>query len=178
VGQNAEVVGRSIYSDTLVIQLPSNPSITCWLWTQNARVAGNTSGLPFVNVPSTPTPWPTPVAAFTVVYNSTITCNGIYELKFEIENTGSVTWESDKIKATNLGTNEVVTESRNDFPNVVNGCTEPSDDQNLESGEVGYTMSGNFSTNPVGHNFSAVIHVCSEDNMNGTCMQTTITFTP
>ena len=79
VGESAEVVGRSTYTDTMVIRLPSRPSITCWLWAQHATVAGNTAGLPLINVPPTPTLAPTAQGSFNVIYSSTITCSGKFE---------------------------------------------------------------------------------------------------
>jgi hypothetical protein len=60
VGQNAEVIGRSAASDYWVIRLPSTPSITCWIWGQYATVIGNTSGIPIIEPPPTPTPSRTP----------------------------------------------------------------------------------------------------------------------
>ena len=173
-GQSAQVVGRSIYSDTLVIKLSANSNVTCWLWTQNATVSGDISGLPYINVPSTPTA----VASFNVEYSSTITCSGKHVLKFKITNTGGITWESNRIKATDQVTNEEHSTSRDNFPNEISGCSLSSDAQNLEAGEVGYTMSGGFSGNPSGHSFKATITVCSEDGMDGTCSAETITFTP
>jgi hypothetical protein len=56
VGETAEVVGRSHNSDNWIIKLPSNPAITCWLWAFYATVTGNTSALPVVPWPPTPTP--------------------------------------------------------------------------------------------------------------------------
>ncbi len=56
VGETAEVVGRSHNSDNWIIKLPSNPAIACWLWAFYATVTGDTSALPVVPWPPTPTP--------------------------------------------------------------------------------------------------------------------------
>ncbi|MEW6093511.1 MAG: hypothetical protein AB1531_06050 [Chloroflexota bacterium] len=56
VGETAEVVGRSHNSDNWIIKLPSNPAITCWLWAYYATLTGDTSALPVVPWPPTPTP--------------------------------------------------------------------------------------------------------------------------
>jgi hypothetical protein len=178
VGEKAEVVGRSKLTDTMIIRLPSHPNITCWLWAKYATVAGNTSGLPLINVPPTPTPPPAPEGSFTVAYSATITCNGAYQLKFLITNTGSLTWESNRIKATDKVTNEENIKSRDTFPDVNDGCSLASNAQNLEKGEVATTTSGGFTADPSGHSFKTTITLCSEDGMNGTCQDKTVTFTP
>jgi hypothetical protein len=182
VGQNAVVVGRNASSDTWVIKLPSNPAITCWLWGQNATVVGNTAGLPVITPPPTPTPAVTltPAASFNVVYSSIEDCGGAsYGIKFKITNNGSVTWESNRVIATDQATAVTVAIDRNTFPLVNDiGCAPVSADLNLEAGEVGFTSTNTFGTNPAGHPFTATIRVCSLDGMAGTCLEKTITFTP
>ncbi|HEX7541199.1 MAG TPA: hypothetical protein VF352_03635 [Anaerolineales bacterium] len=183
VGQNAEVVGRNASSDTWVIKLPSNPAINCWLWGQYATVVGNTAGLPVITPPPTPTPavTNTPAASFMVVYSSIENCGiGAYAIKFKITNNGPVTWESNRVIATDQVSGETNTVDRNDFPNLNNAdCALLSADLNLEAREVGYTSSISFVVAPpAGHNFTATIRVCSLNGMAGTCLEKTITFTP
>lgn len=180
VGESAEVVGRSLLTDTMIIRLPSRPSITCWLWAANASVAGNIDSLPIIPIPATPTPKATlpPGASFNVVYFSTIQCNGKYALKFKIINTGNVTWESNSIFAFNQDTNENHAVSYDTFPDVLDGCSLASNDQNLEASEMGFSTSGEFSTNPYAHDFTAAIRVCSKDGLSGTCLDQALKFTP
>jgi hypothetical protein len=180
VGETAQVVGRSIYSDTWIVQLPSNPAITCWLWAGNATVVGDTSKLPVIPLPSTPTPLlsPTPLASFDVLYSSTVYCSGVYQLNFKITNTGGLTWESNRIIAEDLVTYEAHHTDANRFPNVISDCSLANNDQNLEAGEIGNTTSAGFSTKPGGHPFSATLLLCSQDGMAGTCIEKTITFKP
>jgi hypothetical protein len=175
-GQTAEVVGRSAASDNWIIKLPSNPTITCWLWGFYAIVVGNTSGLPVI----IPPPTPTPVASFNVAYSSTEACPFVfYAIKFLITNNGSVTWESNRVSATDLVTTEYRDIWWDDFRNYNDiGCALISADTNLEPGEVGYTSSLAFSANPAGHNITATIRVCSLDGMAGTCLDKTVSFTP
>ncbi len=176
VGQTAQVVGRSVYNDYWIIKLPSSPAITCWLWGQYAAVVGNTAGLPAINPP----PTPTPAVSFNVVYSSVEDCGGgVYGIKFQITNDGIVTWESNRVIATDQATSETHTINRNNFPNYNDaGCALVSADLNLEAGEVGHTSTANFSANPAGHSMTATIRVCSLDGMAGTCLEKTITFTP
>lgn len=55
VGQTAQVVGKYTPANYWIINNPSG-SGTCWLWGQYATVSGNTSGLPEMVPPPTPTP--------------------------------------------------------------------------------------------------------------------------
>ncbi|MBI4730967.1 MAG: hypothetical protein HY781_02370 [Chloroflexi bacterium] len=170
VGQSAEVVGRSHNSDNWIIKLPSNPAITCWLWAYYATVTGNTSGLPVYPTP----PTPTPAISFTVAYFSTEFCGGFWGIELQITNTGIITWESNRITATDLVTSETKTVDRNSFPNL-SGCVVASADDNLEPGEIGITTTAGFSANPASHNMTATIRVCSLDGLAGTCLDKTIT---
>jgi len=176
VGQSARVVGRSLYGDTWIILLPSNPAITCWLWGQYATVVGNTAGLPAFDPP----PTPTPTTAFNVVFNSIENCGGgIYGIKFKITNTGTIVWESNRPITTDLVTAETNTVSRNEFPNYNDaGCALASSDGALGAGDVGYSSSGTFTANPAGHAFSASIRVCTLNGLAGVCLDKTINFTP
>ena len=176
VGQTAEVVGRSASSDNWIIKLPSNPAIICWLWGYYATVSGNTSGLTVY----TPPPTPTPAVTFNVVYYAIENCGGgIWGIKLQITNNGSLTWESIRVTATDQTTTQSNTVDWNSFLNYnVSGCALISEDQNLEAGEVGYHTTDTFAVNPAGHNFMATIRVCSLNGLAGTCLDKTITFTP
>jgi len=106
VGQNAEVIGRNAISDYWVIRLPSNPSVTCWIWGQYATVVGNTSALPIIEPPPTPTPTrtptrtlPPPAAApvLTIVNNSG---SSIFYVYFSLSTSSS--WGSDQLGASTI----------------------------------------------------------------------------
>lgn len=182
VGQTAEVVGRSVNNDFWIIKLPSNLAITCWLWGQYATVTGNASGVPTFNPPPTPTPrfTATPQALFDVTFASVVDCGGgVWGIKFKVQNTGSVTWESNRVIATDQTTSETTTIDQNTFPEYADaGCAVLSDAVNLEPGETAYTSSNAFSADPTGHPITGTVRVCSKDGMLGTCVEKTITFTP
>ena len=179
VGEHAEVVGRSSLSDSIIIRLPSNTAITCWLWTKYATVSGDISGLPLIPIPPAPTPrfTATPPVSFSVSYVSTDFCVSSYRIKFKITNTGSVTWESDKVTVTDQNTSVTKTVTQDNFPYYSSACATGAD-QNLEAGEVGYTTSAGFGADPAGHAMSATLRICSQDGMAGTCQEKTLTFTP
>lgn len=173
VGETAEIVGRDLGEGNWIIRLPSNPAIICWVWRNYATTTGDTGPLPVF----TPPPTPTPAASFQVSYIDFETCGAAYGLEFKITNNGSVTWESNRIIATDLTTSVSKSNDRNDFPNYT-GCALTSADMNLEAGEVGTTTTASFPANPAGHSFTATIRVCSLDGMAGVCLEKTITFTP
>jgi uncharacterized protein YgiM (DUF1202 family) len=174
VGQSAEVVGRTVYTDNVVVKL-SSAGPTCWLWTQYATVTGDTSKLPLVNPPASPTP----AGTFIVAYASTQTCASGYGIKFLITNNGSITWESNKVSATNLNSNVTKTSQYDTFPNYNSAnCSLISADDNLAPGENGTTSVFGFGSSPAGHNFTATIRLCSQNGLAGICLEKTITFTP
>ncbi|MBC8335747.1 MAG: hypothetical protein ISR59_04395 [Anaerolineales bacterium] len=55
VGEKAEIVGKNTTSNYWIIKNP-DASGNCWLWGFYATVEGNTSNLPEIAVPPTPTP--------------------------------------------------------------------------------------------------------------------------
>lgn len=57
-GETAQVVGKNTATNYWIIDNPSGG--TCWLWGQYATVSGNTSGLPEMIPPPTPTPKSSP----------------------------------------------------------------------------------------------------------------------
>ena len=182
VGQTAEVVGRSIYSDYWIIKLPSNPAITCWLWGQYATVVGNTAGLPSINPPPTPTPKATltPAPNFSVSFVDNTSCAPQHAFQFQVDNTGSVTWESIRITVKDNTTSTTTTHTLDSFRSY-EGCTIESNQLNLEPGEGGHVANispGQLAYDPSGHNFTAIFTLCSQDALLGTCLEKTITFNP
>ena len=176
-GVPAEVVGRNASGDTWIIKLPSNPSVTCWLWGQFATVIGETSGLTIY----TPPPTPTPAAGYTVEYLSIADCIGLWGFRFRFTNIGSVTWESNQVVVTDANTSITTTYAKDDFTDVGTFCVITNTLVDLTPGEVG--VSGNwgvglFSYNPAGHNMSATFKLCTENGIAGTCLEKSITFVP
>jgi hypothetical protein len=176
VGQTAEMVGRSSSNDNWIIKLPSNPTVTCWLWGQYASVVGNTAGLPVVDPP----PTPTPPASFDVAYSFTQACPiGTYPIQFQIYNSGGITWRSNRVVVTDLVTAETREITWNGFPAINNAsCAVDSTAPALEPGWNGFTSSLALSANPAGDWISATIQVCSLDGLAGICMEKTIKFSP
>ncbi|MBI4730969.1 MAG: hypothetical protein HY781_02380 [Chloroflexi bacterium] len=175
VGESAEVVGQAPYGGSWIIKNPDGTG-TCWLWDQYATVIGDWHGLPIFDIP----PTPTPAVSFNADYYAIENCGGSWGIKLQITNNGSLTWESNRVIATDNVTSVThSTITMNDFRNInVVGCFLVSADLNLEAGEVGFSTTAEFYANPAGHSFTATIRVCSLDGLAGTCLDKTITFTP
>ncbi len=101
VGQSAEVVGRSASSDNWIIRLPSNLAVTCWLWGQYATVSGDTSTLPVITPPPTPTMTPT-VPLVLILPSVTIENYGATTIFYAyISLSSSPEWGEDKLGGPN-----------------------------------------------------------------------------
>jgi hypothetical protein len=177
VGQTAQVVGRSIYNtgtpanDSWIIKLPSNPSITCWLWGMYATVTGNWSSLPA----ATPPPTPTPVAYFTFSYAAWGVGPGYVCLNFNVVNTGVVTWSSYNFAVTDTtqGVNGVATS--NIFEGYDNFCLPTGSLPELGPGGFGNVMVKlTLPLAPGGDSYEAALTLCSEDGLAGTCLTRTV----
>jgi len=173
VGQSTQVVGQNTQMGYWIIQLPTSGT-TCWLWNQYATVSGDTSGLPLVNPP----PTPTPAASFKVAYASYQTCSSGYGIKFQITNDGSLTWASNQITATDANAMATETVSYDKIPNYKSSdCSLISSILSLDPGETGNTSVFGFPGLPTGHHFTATIKVCSQTGLAGVCLEKTIKFT-
>ena len=174
VGQTADVVGRSVYGDTWIIKLPSNPAITCWLWGQYATVAGNTAGLPVVNPPSTPTPLP----GFTFSYNFWGVGPGTQCLYFNVTNTGGLTWESYSLTVRDVPHGDTGARSANAFVSYDNWCSPTATQLDLAPGETGTaSVVMSMAYDPTGDQFEATLTLCSGNDQTGVCQTKTISFT-
>ncbi|MBN2386291.1 MAG: hypothetical protein JXB85_04670 [Anaerolineales bacterium] len=175
-GQEAEVVARHPQGTYWYIRNPSNPSAFCWLWGQYATVTGDTSGLPVF----TPPPTPTPAPGFTVSYLGVTSCAPQYAFRFQIQNNGSVTWESIRINITDNTSATAFTHILDSFRSY-NGCVLESDQLDLLPGEGGVVANvspGQLNYDPAGHSISAVITLCTANGLGGTCVSQSLNFTP
>jgi hypothetical protein len=173
VGQSAQVVGQNTLSGYWIVNL-SPQNVPCWLWNQYATVTGNTSGLPLVTPPAIPTP----AGSFKVAYSSTQTCSGgTYGLKFVINNTGHLSWESEQVKATDVTAGVTETVAYDIFPNYYSAdCSLINSIQKLDPGESGTTSVFGLPLNPAGHTFKVNIEVCSKNGLGGICTDLTLNF--
>jgi len=182
VGETAEVVGRDSGSGNWIIRLPSNPAIICWLWRNYATVVGETTAVPVFTIPPTPTQkfTSTPEASFSVSYVDVTACAPAYAFHFQVNNTGKVTWESIRIVITDTTASSTTTHTLDSFRSY-EGCALEINQLNLDPGEGGHVANinpGQLNYDPTGHQFTAVVTVCSQDGLAGTCLSKTINFKP
>jgi len=186
-GQQVEAVGRSTVSDYYYIKNPTDYSDYCWLWSRYSSVAGNTGILPVFTPQPTPTPEVTPTntkapADFFVKYLNTQSCSPLYGIQIYIENTGSTTWQSIKVKLDDV-TNAVTTTHKNNYFFGTDGCVKDLANQqgDLTPGEfsrIALVDDGEFNYNPAGHSFTAQVTLYTADGNTGTSVTKTISFTP
>jgi hypothetical protein len=82
-GQTAQVVGKYSAGNYWIIDTPGG-SGTCWLWGQYAAVSGNTSGLPEMYPPPSPTP-SLPAAPKHFGANKTCTSSGVFTYNVHVD---------------------------------------------------------------------------------------------
>ncbi len=177
VGQIAEVVGRNASGETWIIKLPSNPAVTCWLWGFYATVVGETASLTVY----TPPPTPTPAAGVSIAFTHAFECEDAYYFRFQLDNTGSETWESFYIVITDTTTSVTTEDWDNVFRNFTTCAATTDNSDNLEPGDrvfAGNFNTGGFNYNPTGHNLTATITLFSEEGSTGRSMTKSISFSP
>ena len=178
VGETAEVVGRNSGGDYWYIRNPDVPSSFCWLWGYYATVTGNTSGLPVM----TPPPTPTPPVTFTVSYLSMVSCAGTYAFRFQLTNTGSLTWESYSVSVVDTTATQTRSHTNDFFVEYVGCGPSVASHSDLTPGETAvagnWGPGGLFNYNLVGHNITATFTLCAQNALGGQCVNKTISFTP
>ncbi len=176
VGQTAQVVGQYPAANYWIIQNPDRPGETCWLWGQYATVTGNSSALPVITPPVTPTP----MANFDVAYQGRVlncTTTGWWT-NMDLENTGDLTFKSMTLTLQNLegnNTSQILNADR--FINNT-GCNQSTTQSTLAPGQTVTISSPVLGYDPTGHRLRATITLCSNVRQAGTCVTQTVTLKP
>lgn len=171
-GMELTITGRTSLSDYVLVENPSQPGTSCWLWTRYVNVQGDLSSLPV----STPPPTPTPSLSFSVSYSEMDGCVG-WDPEFRIENTGGVTLRSWQVAVEDEDTGTINDASANNFDEL-EGCPIANAIPQLNPGDVGYAYGWTFVYDPGGHSMEATITACSQPDLGGLCNSVTINFTP
>lgn len=173
VGEVTQIYGRDLIGNYWYVANPDAPGGFCWLWGEYASLAGNYQALPIF----TPPPTPTPAPAFVASYSGLESCNNGWWVEIRFENTGGITFKSILLSVSDASTNTTVSLSENKFTNV-NGCNSSDTRNTLSSGEKLIVSSPVFGYDPTGHKLRATVTLCSEINVNGTCVTQVIEFKP
>jgi hypothetical protein len=169
VGQELEVVAKDLGSSYWFVKNPEKTEEQCYLMAQNVDVTGETTALPRLTPPSTPTAMP----YFEVTFKKFDACQGEDFATFVVKNVGSAPFRSVYIKVTNQKTGKSVEQVLNAFDLRV-GCTLAKNIAPLEPGGTGYVSSPQFKWKGRSENMRAVIMICTEKNLKGTCVTQTL----
>jgi len=173
VGQALEVIANDLGAGYVVVQNPEKTEEQCYLLTQNIKISGDTSVLPKF----TPLPSPTAAPYFELSFKKTDTCSGQSYVLFTVVNKGSIPFRSAYIKVTDQNNGKSVEQALNAFDLRVK-CTLAKNIAPLNPGETGYVASPQFTWNIHGNKLRAVIMLCTDKSLKGTCVTRSMDIKP
>jgi hypothetical protein len=165
VGQKLDIVAKDLGSAYWFVRNPDNPEEQCYLLVQNVKINGDASALPKF----TPQPSPTSPPYFNVSFKKFDTCKGNDFATFIVENTGSAPFRSAYVKVTDQKAKKSAQQALDAFDQIV-GCVLAKNIAPLNSGETGYVTSSPFTWAVNRDKLSAVIMLCTEKALKGTCV--------
>jgi hypothetical protein len=178
--ETSQVHGRNSANTWWYIENPDRPGNFCWVWGETTIVEGNTANLPVITPPPppvTPTNTPKPGPTFSVSFETVHDCSGTPTAIFEIENTGDVDLESLRLKIEDR-TDDVdlfgPNTSNAPFMGAPGEC--PPGGDTLEAGDTLY-IGGAIGGVDSDHEARATIELCTEDDLDGDCLEKSIDFT-
>jgi hypothetical protein len=171
-GGSFTIVAGSTVPEYVVIEIPSKPGQTCWLWTRYASLSGDVNSLP----KQAPPPTPTPSAGFTVEDPGINFCVG-WGIGFKITNNGGLTLKSHEVTVEDTDTSITISNSSNGFDKHL-GCMVDTAIPELDPGDTGYAFAYDFAYDPSGHELKGKVRACSEPGLGGQCSTRSVTFEP
>lgn len=164
-GQALEIVANDMGAGYIFVQDPEKPEDQCYLLTQNIKFSGDTTALPKY----TPPPSPTAAPYFNVSFRKFDSCASKDFAIFTVVNAGSIPFRSFYIKVTDQKADKSVEHVVNAFDNWT-GCIIAKDISPLEQGATGYVHSPPFNWNVAKDRIRAVIMLCTDKDLKGTCV--------
>jgi hypothetical protein len=171
-GNQLAIVSATTDPGYVIVEIPTKPGQTCWLWLQYVQISGDIRTLPV----ATPPPTPTPGVTFSLNFHQVNSCVG-WGIGMKVVNSGSVTYKSYRLTVKDKDTSTTIQQSANNFDKQ-SGCLVATAIPKLEPGQSGYAYAYDFSYNPAGHNLEATAKLCTETNLGGTCAMQSISFKP
>lgn len=179
-GQTSEVHGRNDGSTWWYITNPTKPGQFCWVWGETTRVQGDTSGVPIVApppLPPTATFTATVAAAYTAAYDTVHDCGGSPTAIFKITNSGASALQSMSLKIEDVTTSTVLFgPTSSDIPFMGTNAECPEGGDQLSAGTTGY-VGGAITGSSAGDTLRASIRLCTQNALNGVCLDKTVEFT-
>jgi hypothetical protein len=167
-GQVLDVVGTGLAQGYWFVRNPEKAEEQCYLLAQNVTLSGDTSALPKF----TPPPSPTSAPFFEAKFKKLDNCKGVFA-NFSVENTGSASFRSAYIKVTDTKVNKSVEQALDAFDLFV-GCTLAKNIAPLDPGGTGYVHSPAFNWAVHEDKLRAVIMLCTEKDLKGSCVSRTV----
>jgi len=165
VGKTLEVIANDLGAGYLFVQNPDNAEEQCYLLAQNIKVVGDVAVLPKFTPPSSPTAAP----YFALSFRKFDVCQGRDFALFTVENTGSIPFRSAYIKVTDQKSGKFAEQALNAFDLRVK-CVLAKNIAPLNPGETGYVASPPLEWNAKSGKQTAIIMLCTEKSLTGTCV--------
>ncbi len=169
IGEQAGIAGKLADESFWYIENPDAPPPYCWIWAAYAQVQGDTSGVPILTPPPTPTEIPTPTATqeplscAAAEYTILHCINHAFVTK--VTNTGAVTIESYSITIVHPNDGITLVNVQDYFANnPVCGYTYA---YSIPAGGIEFIVLEGFQV--PGGLYKVTLKVCSEDGLGGVC---------
>jgi hypothetical protein len=164
-GQVLEVVANDLGAGYLFVRNPEKPEEQCYLLANSLTIDGDLAALPKF----TPRASPTAAPYFAASFKKFDTCEGYDYALFVVENTGSVAFRSVYIKVTDQKAGKSVEQVLSAFDLRVK-CVLAKNIAPLDPGMIGYVTSPPFKWNARANKLQAILMLCTEKALKGTCV--------
>jgi hypothetical protein len=171
--QILEIVARDLGGGYVFVKNPEKPEEQCYLLAQNLTIDGDIAVLPQF----TPRASPTAAPYFAVSFKKFETCKGYDFALFDVQNTGSVAFRSVYIKVTDPKVGKSVEQVLSAF-DLYRGCVLAKNIAPLEPGASGYVTSPQFKWQASTNKLTAILMLCTEKALKGTCITQTVAINP
>lgn len=177
--QESEVYGVNDAGTWWYISDPQKVGSYCWVWADTTKVEGNVGSLPIITpppLPPTATFTPTPGVVYTASYQEVHDCIGNPTAIFKIVNTGGLALESLRLEIKDLTDSDTLfgpDTSNAPFMGTADEC--PPGGDVLNPDKTLY-VGGAIGAGNSGHDAQAKIRLCTEDDLDGTCVDKTVNF--
>lgn len=172
-GQVLEVVANDLGAGYLFVRNPEKPEEQCYLLANSLTIDGDLATLPKF----TPRPSPTAAPYFTATFKKFDTCEGYDYALFVVENTGSIAFRSVYIKVTDQKAGKSVEQVLSAFDLRVK-CVLAKNIAPLDPGATGYVTSPPFKWNARANKLQAILMLCTEKALKGTCVPQSLEVKP
>ena len=172
VGETAQVYGRGTSGSYWYIRNPDDPSGFCWISGKYAALSGNLSAIPIY------TAWPTPTSLpkISIDFVWLDSCQNWWT-EFKLTNNTSTIYRSVSITVLDTVTSKSVLKTTDGFLNQ-NGCLIVVSQTNFVPGNSLVISAQPFSYDPTGDKLRATIKLCTKKGLSGSCISSSIVFTP